>query len=236
VADLELTALDGGRVSATGPDVPSTTAGCTAVAVLTVGNRLHEFTAGDARFWRAQALSMNVAENATYRMHGGLVRIGTGEERAPEGVVLSYMQVAWEGRNHSLATIMYQGNTAAGLALLDAIEIQEGDSGIILHPRDARISILQNSQHAPVVMIPIRGEGMLDAFRASRYWETKRPRWAGTPARGGQLYAEKYEDKPAQEGNASMLLFGSRAVTRIYVNDKDNGLANRATNLAVDWA
>jgi len=143
------------------------------------------------------------------------------------------MHVAWEGRDDTLGTVMYEGDTAAALALLDAIEIHEEANGIVLRPRDARISIVQNSQHAPVVMLPIRAEGLLDAFCASRFWNQQRPAWAGKEGRGGQLYAENGNE---QAGNASMLLFGSRAVTRIYLNDKGNGLASRATELAVDWA
>lgn len=230
MADLQLTAVDGGRVSVSGPDVPPTAAGCTSFAVLTVGNRLHEFTSGDAQFSRVQATSLNVTESATYRMHSGLVRVSTGEEISPERVATSYMHVAWEGRSHSLGTVMYQGDTVAALALLDAIEIQEEVNGVVLRPRDARLSILQDSQHAPGVVVPIGGEGLLHVSRASRYWETKRPAWAGKNGRGGQLYAEETLD-----GNATMLLFGPRAVTRIYVNNKADRLANRATEVAADW-
>lgn len=235
MADLKLTALDGGQVSASGPDIPATAAGCTSVAVFSVGNRLHQFVAGDSRFSRMQADSLGVTEKAQYRMHGGRVRISTGDQDAPGGVISS-MHVAWEGRAHTLATVMYHTDTAPALALLDAIEIEERDDGIVLRARDDRFSIVQDSQHAPVVMIPIRGEGLLDAFRASRYWDRKRPAWSGKAARGGDLYAESHQDHDGQESNSSMLLFGRSAVTRIYLNDKRNGLANRAADLAVDWA
>lgn len=230
MASLELTALDGGRVSASGQDVPPTTAGCTAFAVLTVGNRLHEFTAGDASFARAQAKSLNASERATYRMHDGLVRVSAGEELTPQLIVTSYLHVAWEGKQRSLGTVLYQSDTSAALALLDAIDIQEEAAGIVLRPRDERLAVLQNSQHAPGVVIPVRGQGMLQISRVSSYWETKRPAWAGLKARGGDLYAEQ-----TYEESATMLLFGPRAVTRIYVNDKRNDLAGRAADVAAEW-
>lgn len=230
MGSLELTALDGGRVATSGPDVPSTTAGCTAFAVLAVGNRLHEFTAGDAQFTRGQAKSLGASEQATYRMHGGLVRVSAGQEVTPQLVVTNYLHIAWEGKDRSLGTVIYQSDTSAALALLDAVEIQEEAAGIILRPRDERLSILQNSQHAPGVVVPVRGQGMLQFSRNSSYWEAKRPAWAGLKARGGDLYAEQ-----TYEASATMLLFGPRAVTRIYVNDKRNELAGRAADVAAEW-
>jgi len=122
-------------------------------------------------------------------MHGGLVRLSTGEEVTPQGVLVRSMQVAWEGRSHSLGTVLNHHDTAAGLALLDAMEIEERPTGIALRPRDARLSVVQDSQHAPCVVIPLGSDGMLQHFRSSRYWVGRRPAWAGMQGRGGQLYA-----------------------------------------------
>ena len=235
MADLELTALDGGRVVASGSGVPPTAAGCTSFAVLTIGRRLQEFTAGDARFSQVQAAHMTVAAKARYSMRGGQVLLSTKEDTFPEGSVLSYMHVAWEGRNHSLSTVMYHGDTDEALALLDVANIQEDANGIVLAPTDARVSILQDSQHAPGVVVPVPGQGLLQTAKVSRYWDTKRPAWAGMPARGGQLYVEKHGHADHVHPDMTVLMFGRTAVTRIHLNARDNELASSATDLVVDW-
>lgn len=220
----------GGRVAISLPgfrlDRPATSH-----AIALVDGERQEIVTGPRRFarWAAEEAA-GIALDLSYTMAGGRLLAGsTPAQGAPDQL---HTAVVWMGRRWSV--YMFSANDAPGTLIeaLSLIDLDEGRDGVTLHPatRDVR-------WEAPAQITKlVPSLGLFDIAPMHGAIRRQMPRWAGTPARGGEVYVDR--SNPDQtvytvvnSTSATRLLVDARArrtalqrgLARVKVSHRDAG-------------
>lgn len=165
----------------------------TSVVGVAVRGRLHELTAGPAGLGEEVAAALGVGrfdEELSYR--GGTLLLGRArpydrQVRLVEDLVL----VVWRGREHCLVTQFYGASTAAVLAVLRTLRIEEHADGVSVRPEPGAGSDFASPS---TVLKQVPRLGLLELSPLTDQHARTLPSWSGLPTSGGELFRDRLSD------------------------------------------
>jgi hypothetical protein len=236
MGSTSVTALDGGVVELRSASLDVAQPGATTVAVFDMEEHQQEFCGGAPGFgdFVARAHGIDLSEEySLYNGARGRLRIGSKVEIDPQsGYQERVCLGVWQGRRASLKTTLYQGSSSDLIALFNEYTIEEAANGVVIEPKDPRISLVRDAGLAPRVVQHVPALGHVDVFELTARQSRQVPRWNGRSVDGGELFLERPEH-PAP----TLLLVGETALTRIYVDDRisEDRLIKTASTLEATW-
>jgi hypothetical protein len=165
----------------------------TSVVGVTIGGRLHEFTAGPARLGEDIARALGVdGFDEEFNYLGGVLLVGRAQPYDRQTHLVEDMVVAvWRGRWHCLVTQMYGMSTADVLGVLRTLRIEDHDDGLVLHPDRSRGSDFT----APATVVKEVPElGLLEVSPLTDQHVRALPAWRGMSTPGGELFRDRLSD------------------------------------------
>lgn len=158
----------------------------TSHAIGLIGDERQEFVTGIRRFagWAARE-GAGVALDLSYTMTGGTLRAGTTS--APGAPNESHTAVAWTGRRWSLYMFSASATPETLIDVLGLVDLDEERDGLVVRPRHRELR-----WEAPAQLTKEIPElGLLDVAAMHGAIRRRIPRWAGTRARGGEVYVDR---------------------------------------------
>lgn len=165
----------------------------TSVADVTIGGRLHEFTAGPASLADDVVRALGVDtfdEELTYQ--GGTLLTARSHPYDPQIRLTEDRLVAvWRGRRHSFFTELYGATTAQLLGVLRTLRVEEHDDGLTLRP-----AARNGAEFAApaTVLKQVPGLGLLEMTPLTAQRTAQLPSWRGLRTRAGELYRDVLSD------------------------------------------
>lgn len=229
------------HVTATGGEVTMSLPGfqleqpATSHVIATIDDDRQEFVTGTRRFarWAAeQAAGLDL--DLSYRMAGGRLLAGSAPARgAPDQM---HTAVAWIGRRWSVYMFSADGSPETLIEVLSLVDLDEERDGLTLHPNAGDLRWEAPAQLTKVVPTL----GLFDIAPMHAAVRRQIPRWAGTPARGGEVYVDRSNPKQtvytvANATSATRVLPDAgarraaleRGLARVRVAHRDRGPADR---------
>lgn len=165
----------------------------TSVADVTIGGRLHEFTAGSIGLADDVARTLGVEkfdEELTYQ--GGTLLTARTRPYDPQIQLTEDRLVAvWRGRRHCFFTEMYGAATIDLLGVLRTLRIEEHDDGLTLRPTskaDAEFAT------PATVLKEIPDLGLLEIAPLTKQRAGQLPSWRGLQTQAGELFRDVLPD------------------------------------------
>lgn len=158
----------------------------TSHAIALVDDDRQEFVTGTGDFarWAAEEVA-GLELDLTYKFAGGRLLAGSAPAQgAPDQ---QHTAVVWIGGRWSLYAFHPNAAPATVIDLLAMLELEEGRHGLTLHPAQDGLGWEAPAQLTKVVP----GLGLLDVAPMHPHVRSQIPRWAGTPARGGEVYVDR---------------------------------------------
>ncbi|MEH1099527.1 hypothetical protein [Micromonospora sp. CPCC 205561] len=165
----------------------------TSVADVTIGGRLHEFTAGPVGLADDVARTLGVErfdEELTYR--GGTLLTARTRPYDPQIQLTEDRLVAvWRGRRHCFLTELYGATTTDLLGVLRTLSVREHDDGLTLSP-----NAKSGAEFAApaTVLKEIPGLGLLELAPLTRQRVGRLPTWRGLRTGAGELFRDTLPD------------------------------------------
>lgn len=184
-------ALDGRRFLLDGP--LDLSAPFTSVADLTIGGRLHEFTAGAVGLADEVARALGVVrfdEELTFQ--GGALLTARTQPYDPQIRLTEDRLVAvWRGRRYCFFTELYGATTVDLLGVLRKLSVEERDDGLTLRPVGASGAGFA----APATVLKeVPGLGLLEMAPLTRQRAGQLPSWRGLRTQAGELFRDNLSD------------------------------------------
>lgn len=196
------------------------------------GERTVELIAGDrenARWAATEVVGLELTES--FSCQGGQLHVGSSSTEGADGSTSPLLFGAWEGERRSIG-VPYHWSTqsAAMVALFEAFEIDEGDDGVAIRPRDRTVAITDIPQ-PPSVALRVEDLGTIEAYPATRQSIKAVPKWAGTRTAGGELFLG------GQAGSEYFLLAGRSALATVspQAGVSLETVIEAFDSLVVDW-
>lgn len=229
------------HVTATGGDVTLSLPGfqlarpATSHVIATIDDDRQEFVTGTRRFarWAAEHAA-GIELDLSYRMGGGKVLAGNAP--APGAPDQLHTAVAWIGHRWSVYMFSANGSPDALIEVLSLVDLDEQRHGLTLHPNARDLRWEEPAQLTKVVP----ALGLFDIAPMHAAIRRRIPRWAGTPARGGEVYVDRSNPDQtvytvANSSSATRLLPRrnarraalERGLARVRVWHRDRGRAGR---------
>ncbi|MEU6078470.1 hypothetical protein [Micromonospora sp. NPDC047074] len=163
------------------------------MADVTIGGRLHEFTAGSAGLADDVARTLGVEtfdEELSYQ--GGTLLTARTRAYDPQiQLTEERLVVVWRGPRHCFFTEMYDATTADLLGVLRTMRIEEHDDGLTLHP----VAKLGAEFAAPATVLKeIPGLGLLEMAPLTKERIGQLPTWRGHKTQAGELFRDVLPD------------------------------------------
>ncbi|MFG2011610.1 hypothetical protein ACGFNF_21345 [Micromonospora sp. NPDC048868] len=192
----------------------------TSVADVTIGGRLHEFTAGAVGLADDVARTLGVEtfdEELTYQ--GGTLATARIRSYDPQIQLAEERLVAvWRGRRHCFFTEMYGASTTDLLGALRTLRVEEHDDGLTLRPTSKTGA---EFAEPATVLKEIPGLGLLEIAPLTKQRAGQLPSWRGLQTRAGELFRDVLPDgQPyfvlaAADAWLSLVPFGDTAVEQV---------------------
>ncbi|MEU7933514.1 hypothetical protein [Micromonospora echinofusca] len=165
----------------------------TSVADVTIGGRLHEFTAGAIGLADDVARTLGVEafdEELTYQ--GGTLLTARIRSYDPQIQLAEERLVAvWRGQRHCFFTEMYGAATTDLLGALRALRVEEHDDGLALRPTSKTGATFAEPA---TVLKEVPGLGLLEIAPLTRQRVGQLPSWRGLRTQAGELFRDVLPD------------------------------------------
>ncbi|MEW2378644.1 hypothetical protein AB0883_21450 [Micromonospora sp. NPDC047812] len=163
------------------------------MADVTIGGRLHEFTAGAIGLADDVARTLGVEtfdEELTYQ--GGTLLTARLRSYDPQIQLAEERLVAvWRGRRHCFFTEMYGAATTDLLGALRTLRIEEHDDGLALRPTSKTGA---EFVEPATVLKEVPGLGLLEIAPLTKQRAGQLPTWRGLQTRAGELFRDVLPD------------------------------------------
>ncbi|MFV2114740.1 hypothetical protein ACFHW0_20720 [Micromonospora sp. LOL_025] len=163
------------------------------MADVTIGGRLHEFTAGAIGLADDVARTLGVEtfdEELTYQ--GGTLLTARIRSYDPQIQLAEERLVAvWRGRRHCFFTEMYGAATTDLLGALRALRIEERDDGLALRPTSKTAA---EFAEPATVLKEVPGLGLLEIAPLTKQRAGQLPTWRGLQTQAGELFRDVLPD------------------------------------------
>lgn len=158
----------------------------TSHTVAEVAGDRQEFVTGTRRFAHAAAVEAGGVDlDLSYSMAGG--RLLAGSAPVPGAPDQVHTAIAWIGRRWSLYMFSANATPETLIEVLALVEPEEAVGGLVLRPSHRDLRWEEPAQLTKVVP----DLGLLDISPMHARTRSGIPRWAGTRARGGELYVDR---------------------------------------------
>lgn len=175
----------GGEVSMSLPGFPLEKPATSHVIAMIDEDR-QEFVTGTRRFarWAAEhAAGLDLT--LSYRMAGGRLLAGSAPAEGARDQM--HTAVAWIGRRWSVYMFSANGSPESLIEVLSLVDLDEERDGLTLHPKARDLRWEEPAQLTKAVP----SLGLFDVAPMHAAVRRRIPRWAGTPARGGEVYVDR---------------------------------------------
>ncbi|MER5704904.1 hypothetical protein ABT023_23570 [Micromonospora sp. NPDC002296] len=163
------------------------------MADVTIGGRLHEFTAGSIGLADDVARTLGVEkfdEELTYQ--GGTLLTARIRSYDPQIQLAEDRLVAvWRGRRHCFFTEMYGAATIDLLGALRTLRVEEHDDGLTLRPTPKTGTEFAEPS---TVLKEVPGLGLLEIAPLTKQRAGQLPSWRGLQTRAGELFRDVLPD------------------------------------------
>ena len=163
-----------------------------------IGDQLYQFASGNAGFADRYAEYLQSPLTEEYAFQDGKLRVGHVQTMNRFGrPSVKRAVAAWNGSRFSLFTSLnLDEGTAALISLLNALALQEAESGLIIHPRDPGQTRLRK---IPRLVKWIDGVGVLDVEPLTPEVTRQLPPYRGRSTPGGELFVDRREAQTVGE-------------------------------------
>jgi hypothetical protein len=165
----------------------------TSVADVTIGGRLHEFTAGSVGLAGdvAQALGADRFDEELSYQGGTLLTARTRPYDPQIRLTEDRLVAVWRGHRHSFFTELYGATSSHLLGVLRTLRIEEHDDGLTLRPTAGGGAAFA----APATVLKqVPGLGLLEMAPLTKERAERLPSWRGLRTQAGELYRDALSD------------------------------------------
>lgn len=165
----------------------------TSVADLTIGGRLHEFTAGVVGLADdvARALGVDTFDEELSYQGGALLTARTRPYDPQIQLTEDRLVAVWRGRRRCFFTELYGATTADLLGVLRTLRVEEHDDGLTLQPTPTGGAEFV----APATVLKeVPGLGLLELAPLTKQRAGRLPSWRGLRTRAGELFRDTLPD------------------------------------------